>query len=356
MIGTRRPATLVESGPPSSFPRDPGEWSPHDPLILFLLVLLPFLLWNIIDPRGMWEKLSSWQFRDPEANEPSDAAFDMQRLISLISLIVLVVSALGLFSVAHRGAGARSTPTSTRAAQVYPYAPSTANDGYAKTTVTPEPVDPFPSASTSPVGGGDPVTLFTPVLTDTTGGRGSESSQRIGVDAFYYPWLPDDHPSAFANADVIDSRVALSAVDPAQATTTAGGQAALGEGPAILVRMTRAVCAVTAVTVTGRGQMLRIEVTGIIDPARCGQTIEGAYVAVPLTDEQVAAARAYQAPAYHPLNSSESRYGGRSTSGGKYCPTVFLAYDRAGLSGTWISERTDRQLTRDVLLPWTSGR
>ena len=256
----------------------------------------------------------------------------------------------------HRSAAARSTPTSTRAPQVHPYGPSPADDGYARTAVTPTPVDPFPSASTSPVGGGDPVTLFTPVLTDTTGGQDSESSQRIGVDAFYSPGLPDDHPSAFADADVIDSRVALSTLDPAQATTTAGGRAALGEGSAILVRMTRAVCAVTAVTVTGRGRMIQIEVTGVTDPARCGQTTEGAYVAVPLTDEQVAAARAYQAPAYRPLDGSGPRYGGRSSSGGKYCPTIFLAYDRAELSGVWISEQTDRQLTSDVLLPWTSGR
>jgi len=96
--------------------------------------------------------------------------------------------------------------------------------------------------------------------------------------------------------------------------------------------------------------------SGVTDPARCGQTTEGAYVAVPLTDEQVAAARAYQAPAYRPLDGSGPRYGGRSSSGGKYCPTIFLAYDRAELSGVWISEQTDRQLTSDVLLPWTSGR
>ena len=325
-------------------------------LIFFFLFPLPFLLWNIIDPRGMWEKFSSWQFRDPRANEPSDMAFDVQRLISFIAIIVIAIGALGLFSIVHRSADARSTPTSTRAPQVHPYGPSPADDGYARTAVTPTPVDPFPSASTSPVGGGDPVTLFTPVLTDTTGGQDSESSQRIGVDAFYYPWLPDDHPSAFADADVIDSRVALSTLDPAQATTTAGGRAALGEGSAILVRMTRAVCAVTAVTVTGRGRMIQIEVTGVTDPARCGQTTEGAYVAVPLTDEQVAAARAYQAPAYRPLDGSGSGRGGRSASGGQYRPTIFLAYDRAELSGVWISEQTDRQLTSDVLLPWTSGR
>ena len=325
-------------------------------LIFFFLFPLPFLLWNIIDPRGMWEKFSSGQFRDPRANEPSDMAFDVQRLISFIAIIVIAIGALGLFSIVHRSADARSTPTSTRAPQVHPYGPSPADDGYARTAVTPKPVDPVPSASTSPVGGGDPVTLFTPVLTDTTGGQDSESSQRIGVDAFYYPWMPDDHPSAFADADVIDSRVALSTLDPAQATTTAGGQAALGEGPAILVRMTQAVCAVTAVTVTERGSALQIEVTGVTDPARCGQTTEGAYVAVPLTDEQVAAARAYQAPAYRPLDGSGPRYGGRSSSGGKYCPTIFLAYDRAELSGVWISEQTDLPFTSSFLLPWTSGR
>ena len=88
------------------------------------------------------------------------------------------------------------------------------------------------------------------------------------LDAFYYPWMPDDHPSAFADADVIDSRVALSTLDPAQATTTAGEQAALDEGPAILVRMTQTVCAVTAITVTERGSALQIEVTGVTDPAR----------------------------------------------------------------------------------------
>ena len=139
-------------------------------LIFFFLFPLPFLLWNIIDPRGMWEKLSSWQFRDPRANEPSDMAFDVQRLISFIAIIVIAIGALGLFSIVHRSADARSTPTSTRAPQVHPYGPSPADDGYARTAVTPKPVDPFPSASTSPVGGGDPVTLFTPVLTDTTGG------------------------------------------------------------------------------------------------------------------------------------------------------------------------------------------
>ena len=35
------------------------------------MFLVPMLLWGAIDPRGMWEATSAWQFRDPEANEPS---------------------------------------------------------------------------------------------------------------------------------------------------------------------------------------------------------------------------------------------------------------------------------------------
>ena len=44
-------------------------------LLLSIMVLIPMLLWGAIDPRGMWEVTSAWQFRDPEANEPSDDAF-----------------------------------------------------------------------------------------------------------------------------------------------------------------------------------------------------------------------------------------------------------------------------------------
>lgn len=53
-------------------------------LILFVVVIIPMLLWGIIDPRGMWEATSFWQFRDPEANEPSDSSFAMQRFSALL--------------------------------------------------------------------------------------------------------------------------------------------------------------------------------------------------------------------------------------------------------------------------------
>ena len=53
-------------------------------LIIFFMFLVPMLLWGAIDPRGMWEVTSSWQFRNPEVNEPSDSAFAMQRFSALL--------------------------------------------------------------------------------------------------------------------------------------------------------------------------------------------------------------------------------------------------------------------------------
>ena len=189
------------------------------------------------------------------------------------------------------------------------------------------------------VGSGDPVILFKPVLEGAAGEQKSDSSVSIGIDAFYYSWLPGDHPSAFATASVVDSKVALGTLDPAQATTVSGGESALGEGSAIIVRMTKAVCAVTSVSVEEHEKGIQIAVHGVADPARCGQTTEGAYVAIPLTDEQVA----------------KLKYGWQSSPEGKYSPTIFQARSRAKLSEVWQSEETDRQLTPHVLLPRSAG-
>ena len=84
------------------------------------------------------------------------------------------------------------------------------------------------------MGSGEPVVLFKPVLEGAAGEQKSDSSVSIGVDAFYYSWLPGDHPSAFAAESVVDSKVALGTLDPAQATTASGGESALGEGLRLL--------------------------------------------------------------------------------------------------------------------------
>lgn len=188
-------------------------------------------------------------------------------------------------------------------------------------------MDPFPPAVGSAVGSGAPVTIFSPVLADTTGGQGSESSQRLKVGAFYCPWMPGDHPEAFAAADVIDSRTALGTLDLARATTVGGGEAVLGDGPAILVRLTTPICAVTAVTVSELDKSIEVKVSGVADPARCGQTTEGAYIAVPLTDELVDKARGCQSPDYTPIDPSEAPH--TRHVDGKWRPTILQAHNRA---------------------------
>lgn len=123
-------------------------------LILFVVVIIPMLLWGIIDPRGMWEATSSWQFRDPEANEPSDGAFAFQRLAAIVALLMMVGGVFFVMSASHRNASDRATDDATP--HVYPNIYSSSDgedsDGYAETTVTPSPVDPFPSSSMTAVG------------------------------------------------------------------------------------------------------------------------------------------------------------------------------------------------------------
>ncbi|MFT9654584.1 DUF6199 family natural product biosynthesis protein [Mycobacteroides abscessus] len=61
-------------------------------LLLFLgLIVVPFLLWSIFDPKSQWQVLSSWKYRNPEANEPSEAAYAMMRIGGAVGLVVLVV-------------------------------------------------------------------------------------------------------------------------------------------------------------------------------------------------------------------------------------------------------------------------
>lgn len=50
-----------------------------------------FLLWTVISPRSVWQTMASWSYRNPEANEPSDAGYAMQRVGAVIGLIVIIV-------------------------------------------------------------------------------------------------------------------------------------------------------------------------------------------------------------------------------------------------------------------------
>mgnify|MGYP000844290056 FL=1 len=66
------------------------------------------------------------------------------------------------------------------------------------------------------------------------------------VKPVYYPWTASDQPAAFASAAVIDSKVALATLDPAQATTEGAGGSVLGERTYTVVHLIRPACAVTS--------------------------------------------------------------------------------------------------------------
>lgn len=223
-------------------------------------------------------------------------------------------------------------------------------------------MDPFSSAASSPVAGGAPVTLFTPVVEGEVQRSQSDSSERIAVKPVYYPWTASDQPAAFASATVIDSKVALTTLDLAQATTEGAGAGVLGEGTYIVVQLSRAVCAITSVnaSLSDNHNSISISVYGIDDLSRCGQPTEGAFVAIPLSEDLVQAALAYQAPEYHPLATPTStprvhRY--QSAYGlekGEYRPTIFQDSRRTEFEHTWKDSATDAEINRNTLVPWVA--
>ncbi|WP_342775703.1 DUF6199 family natural product biosynthesis protein [Nonomuraea deserti] len=59
----------------------------------FLILLILACLAVAIRPRVIWD-LSSWEYKNPEANEPSEAAFAAYRIMGVIGLIVFVSMAI----------------------------------------------------------------------------------------------------------------------------------------------------------------------------------------------------------------------------------------------------------------------
>lgn len=61
------------------------------------LVLIVLGIWPALSPRTAWRVVEAWQYRDPEANEPSDLAFAISRVASIVLLVVgagMVVTAI----------------------------------------------------------------------------------------------------------------------------------------------------------------------------------------------------------------------------------------------------------------------
>jgi ABC-type phosphate transport system permease subunit len=74
----------------------------RDVFALFLilcLVALPLALWTVLDPRSAWRITTSWQFRHPKANEPSEAGYLVQRLAGAVTLVLTIVLIVMLVSM-----------------------------------------------------------------------------------------------------------------------------------------------------------------------------------------------------------------------------------------------------------------
>ena len=68
-------------------------------LLILCLVVLPLTLWTVLDPRSVWRVTASWQFRNPKANEPSEAGYLVQRLAGAVSLVMTIVMIVMLVSL-----------------------------------------------------------------------------------------------------------------------------------------------------------------------------------------------------------------------------------------------------------------
>ena len=59
---------------------------------VFLIVVIVFGLAWTRAPREMWRITQGWQYKNPEANKPSDAAYTMQRISAIVAIVVIVIS------------------------------------------------------------------------------------------------------------------------------------------------------------------------------------------------------------------------------------------------------------------------
>lgn len=76
----------------NGYSRDGALGESMNVLLIVGIIAVPLLLWSIISPRSQWQMLSGWAYRNREANEPSDAAYTVARLGSVVALVALLVA------------------------------------------------------------------------------------------------------------------------------------------------------------------------------------------------------------------------------------------------------------------------
>ncbi|MDO3636832.1 DUF6199 family natural product biosynthesis protein [Mycolicibacterium arseniciresistens] len=66
--------------------------------ILVLLIGIPIGVWLFRNPDKLWWATESWKYKNPEANEPSEAAYGMSSLTGVLVIVASVVVALLAFT------------------------------------------------------------------------------------------------------------------------------------------------------------------------------------------------------------------------------------------------------------------
>ncbi|WP_436535963.1 hypothetical protein [Actinoplanes sp. HUAS TT8] len=80
-----------------------------DGLLVVLVPVVALLLWGAISPRSQWRTLFAWRYRNPEANEPSDAVYLLTRLGNIAMIGLLVWVAVGMSTGDDDGARPAAT-------------------------------------------------------------------------------------------------------------------------------------------------------------------------------------------------------------------------------------------------------
>ena len=64
------------------------------PWVILIIVIAYCFIW-VLAPRKMWRITHGWQYKNPEANEPSDAAYAMLRIRAIVPIVIIPVAIFG---------------------------------------------------------------------------------------------------------------------------------------------------------------------------------------------------------------------------------------------------------------------
>ena len=64
------------------------------PWVILIIVIAYCFIW-VLAPRKMWRITHGWQYKNPEANEPSDAAYAILRIRAIVPIVIIPVAIFG---------------------------------------------------------------------------------------------------------------------------------------------------------------------------------------------------------------------------------------------------------------------